>query len=119
MVCSKFASAILAEKPIRLHGEGRMWRDFTYVADIVESLRRIVSKPAQPNPNWDSKNPQASSSSAPFRVYNVGCSAPVLMTDFVEIFEEMLGKKAIIDLVPMQAGEISVNHADVSCTTSK
>ena len=114
MVCSKFATAMLTNQPIRLHGEGKMWRDFTYVGDIVETLRRIVKKPAQPNPDWQSHNPKASSSSAPFRVYNVGCSAPVLMTDFVTIFEEMLGKKAIIDLVPVQAGEISVNHADVS-----
>ena len=91
-----------------------MSRDFTYVGDIVEGVIRTLDRPAQPNPNFDAMNPDPGSSSAPYRVYNIGNSEPVQLNRFIEVLEECLGKTAIKNYLPLQPGDVPATHADVS-----
>jgi len=112
-----FTKAILEGKPIDVYNEGKMGRDFTYVDDIVEGLVRILEKPAAPNPAWSAAEPDSATSCAPYRLYNIGNRSSVELTRFIEIIEECLGKKAIKNLLPLQAGDIPVSFADVSDLT--
>lgn len=108
-----FASAILAGKPIKLFNHGKMRRDFTYVDDVVESIVRLVGRPAASDPNWSGDKPDPGSSSAPWRVYNIGNNNPVDLLDVVELLEKSIGKKAIRELEPMQPGDVPATYADV------
>ncbi len=109
-----FTKNILEGKPIDVYNKGEMTRDFTYIDDIVEGIIRVIQKPAEPDPDWDSDNPDPSTSSAPYRIYNIGCSNPVPLMKFIEELEKNLGRKATINYLPMQPGDIPKNHADVS-----
>ncbi len=107
-----FASAIAEGRPIRLFNEGRHSRDFTYVGDIVEGVIRASDRPATPDPDWDPANPDPATSNAPFRIYNIGNSAPVELADFIAALEEALGRKAIRELLPLQPGDVPDTWAD-------
>lgn len=109
----KFARAILNDDPIDVYNFGQHRRDFTYIDDIVEGVLRVMDKPASPDPNWSSDSPDPATSSAPWRLYNIGNNAPVLLMDFVEAMENALGKKANINLLPMQPGDVPDTYADV------
>lgn len=108
-----FTKAILEGKAIQVNNKGNMQRDFTYVDDIVESLTRLLDMPPSPDKNWSGKDPDPSSSPGPYRIYNIGNSSPVQLMDFVEAIENELGKKAIKEFLPMQAGDVPATWADV------
>ena len=109
-----FAKAIMADKPIDVFNNGNMVRDFTYVADIVEGIKRALDHPAKTNPLWDSNNPDPSSSYAPYRIYNIGNNKPVPLMDYIQEIEQALNKKAILNLTPIQPGDVVSTCADIS-----
>lgn|SRR5574340_93863 len=111
---SLFTKAILEGKPIDVFNYGKMQRDFTYVDDIVEGLVRVLDKPAVPNPNFDTADPDPASSYAPYRVYNIGNHQPVELMTFINTIENALGKKAIKNMLPMQAGDVVATFAETS-----
>ncbi len=108
-----FAKAIMAGEPIKLFNNGNMRRDFTYVDDVVESVVRLVDRPAVGNPKYSTASPDPGSSSAPWRVYNIGNNKPVELLEVVRILEEAIGKKAKRELLPMQPGDVPATYADV------
>lgn len=108
-----FTRAILEGRPIRVFNEGRMERDFTYVADVVDGIVGLVERPAVPDPFWNGDAPDPSRSFAPYRLYNIGNRRPVSIPYFVEILEQALGRKAKREYVEMQPGDVSATHADV------
>jgi UDP-glucuronate 4-epimerase len=110
-----FTKAIMDGKPIQVFNNGEMERDFTYVDDIVEGIFRIiVNKPPHGNETWDGKNPDPSSSRAPYKIYNIGNNQPVKLMDFICAIEENIGRKAIIEYMPMQAGDVKKTWAEVN-----
>jgi UDP-glucuronate 4-epimerase len=109
-----FTDAILKGEPIKIFNHGRMLRDFTYVGDIVESIRRLVVKPVGPDPDWDPANPSSSSSSAPYRIFNIGNSAPVELMEYIHAIEDSLGIEAKKVFMDMQPGDVPATHADTS-----
>lgn len=109
-----FTKNILAGEPIQVFNHGNHTRDFTFVRDIVEGVIRASDQIAQPNPNWDAAAPDPASSSAPFRLFNIGNNSPVKLLDYIEAIEEALDKKAIKEMLPLQAGDVPDTYADVS-----
>ncbi len=109
-----FTRAILEGKPIEVYNYGKMERDFTYVADIVGGISHMLSKPPVANPQWNPENPDPASSSAPYRLYNIGNSQPVKLMDFISAIEKKTGKKAIMEMMPIQAGDVPKTWADTS-----
>ncbi|WP_413668660.1 NAD-dependent epimerase [Mucilaginibacter sp. Mucisp86] len=109
-----FTKAILEGKPIQVFNNGNMLRDFTYVDDIVEGIIHTIDKPAERNYLWNAKNPDPATSSAPFRLFNIGRGAPVNLLDFVTEIEKQVNKTAIKTLMPMQDGDVAETCADVS-----
>jgi UDP-glucuronate 4-epimerase len=109
-----FTKAILAGEPIQVFNNGEMERDFTYVGDTVEGIFRVLTgEPPHGNENWNGKQPDTSSSPAPYKIYNIGNSKPMKLMDFVQAIEDGLGKKAIIEYMPMQEGDVRMTWADV------
>ena len=108
-----FTAAILENRVINVFNFGNMRRDFTYIDDVVEGVARVTAKPPQPHPLWTGNQPDPGSSSAAYRIYNIGNGNPVELIQFIEILEHTLGKKAKKNLLPLQAGDIPVTHADV------
>lgn len=111
---SLFASAILEDRPIDVFNHGKMQRDFTYIDDIVEGIVRILNKPASASLSFDRANPDPASSDAPYCLYNIGNHQPVELMLFIETLENALGKKAIKNMLPMQAGDVFATYADTS-----
>lgn len=111
---SLFTKAILEGKPIDLYNYGRMKRDFTYIDDVVEGMVRILDKPAAPDPAYNSVMPDPSSSNAPYKIYNIGNHQPVGLLKYIRLIEKALGKKAVINMLPMQSGEVKETCADVN-----
>jgi UDP-glucuronate 4-epimerase len=109
-----FADAIRKGEPIQVFNEGKMKRDFTYIDDIVDGIIRVAEKPATPNPNYDPQQPDPSSSTAPYKIYNIGNSSPVPLLEFIAAIEQGLGQKAKMELLPMQPGDVVETHADIS-----
>jgi len=110
-----FTEAILHGHPIRVFNNGQMQRDFTFVDDIAEATMRVLDEPPAPNPHYDhggGANP--ASSHAPYRIFNVGNEAPVALLHFIGVLERALGREAIKEFLPMQAGDLEVTRADVS-----
>lgn len=91
-----------------------MVRDFTYIDDIVEGVVRVIDTPAQPNPKWSGEDPDPATSYAPFRVFNIGNNQPIELLHYIEVLEQCLGKKAQMDLMPMQPGDVSATMADTT-----
>lgn len=108
-----FTKAILEGKPIDVFNYGKMKRDFTYIDDIVEGVVRVTDNIAVPNPGWNGGNPDPGTSYAPYRIYNIGNNNPVELMQFIEALEKYLGKKAVKNLLPIQAGDVPATCADV------
>lgn len=108
-----FTKNILDNKPIDVFNYGHHRRDFTYIDDIVEGVIRTLDHIATPNPNWSGHSPDPATSLAPYRLYNIGSNRPVELLRYIEILEQALGKKAIKNLLPMQAGDVAETYADV------
>ena len=109
-----FTAAIMEGRPIRLFNSGKMRRDFTYVDDVVEGVVRLIERPAAGNHDWRGTAPDPATSSAPWRVYNIGNSRAVEVLHFVELIEQAVGRKAIRELLPMEAGDRPETCADVA-----
>lgn len=114
MALFKFTKGILAGEPIPVFNEGRMIRDFTFVDDIVEGIVRVSDQPAMPDPKWTGADPDPARSYAPYRVFNIGNNKPVELLQYISVLEECLGKKAKMELLPMQPGDVPSTMADVS-----
>ncbi|MHB9119857.1 MAG: NAD-dependent epimerase/dehydratase family protein, partial [Burkholderiales bacterium] len=110
---SLFAGAILAGRPIDVFNHGKMSRDFTYIDDIVEGVIRVLDRTATADPEFDTAQPDPSSSYAPCRLYNIGNHEPVELMAFIETIEDALGKKAQKNMLPMQDGDVLATYADV------
>ena len=109
-----FTRNMLADLPIDVFNYGNHTRDFTYIDDIVAGVIRVLDNPAATDRGFSTDTPTPASSSAPYRVYNIGSNSPVLLSRYIELLEENLGKKAIRNLLPMQAGDVADTFADVS-----
>jgi len=108
-----FARAMIEGRPIEVFNEGRHTRDFTYVEDIVEGVVRVTDRVPGPDPNWNSAAPDPASSSAPYRIYNIGSNRPIQLLRYIEVLEECLGLKAERIMKPLQLGDVPDTFADV------
>ncbi|PLY15695.1 MAG: capsular biosynthesis protein CpsI [Sedimenticola sp.] len=113
MALQKFARAILKGETIQLYNYGNHQRDFTYIDDIVEGVIRVLDKPAEANPQWSGEHPDSGTSSAPWRVYNIGNNNPVELKEYIATLEQALGKEAKKELLPLQPGDVQATYADV------
>ena len=109
-----FTKAIIQGEPIKVFNEGKMQRDFTYIDDIVQGVIRVIDNPATPFADWKGDHPDPATSYAPYRVYNIGNNKPAELIEFIEAIETELGKKAIREYLPMQAGDVPATHADIT-----
>ena len=112
-----FTRKILAGEPIDVFNNGQHARDFTYIDDIVEGVVRAVDRVATPNPHWDGARPGPGTSAAPYRLYNIGNNNPVQLMDFIALLETALGKKAQMNFLPMQPGDVPETYADIDDLT--
>lgn len=113
MALHLFTTAIMQGKPINVFNNGDMRRDFTYVDDIVEGIVRVMARPAAPNPHWNSAAPDPSTSSAPWRIYNIGNNNTVALGDFISTLEKALGMTARKNFLPMQPGDVESTYANI------
>ena len=113
MALQKFTRAIMNDEPITVFNYGKHRRDFTYIDDIVEGIVKILDRPALPNADWDCNNPDSATSSAPYRVYNIGNNNPVELMSYIGALECSLGKKAQKEFRPIQPGDVPNTYADV------
>ena len=109
-----FARKILAGEPIDVFNRGDHRRDFTYVDDVVEGVLRVLDRPAEADPAWRSCQPEAATSAAPHRIYNIGGGNPVALGRFIELIEENLGRRAKKNLLPLQPGDVPATAADIA-----
>lgn len=109
-----FADAILHGRPIKVFNNGDMFRDFTYVDDIVEGVIRVIDHIPAANPHWDAEFPEPATSTAPYKIYNIGNSQPVRLMDFIQAIEEAIGHPAKKEFLPMQPGDVYRTYADTS-----
>jgi UDP-glucuronate 4-epimerase len=109
-----FTKNILEGKPIDVFNHGHHKRDFTFVEDIAEGVVRASDRVAQPDPKWDSNNPDPATSNAPFRIYNIGNNAPVQLMRYIEVLEQCLGRKAQMNMLPLQLGDVPETFADIN-----
>ncbi|MEN8176796.1 MAG: NAD-dependent epimerase, partial [Pseudomonadota bacterium] len=108
-----FTRNILAGKPIDVFNYGNHRRDFTYIDDIVEGVIRVLDQPAAPNPDWSGEQPDSATSNAPYRLYNIGNNKPVELLHYIKVLEDRLGKKAEMNMLPLQPGDVPDTYADV------
>jgi UDP-glucuronate 4-epimerase len=113
MALFRFTKAILADEPIQVFNHGRHARDFTYIDDIVEGVLRTADKPPEPNPDWNTDAPDPATSSAPYRVYNIGNNSPVELMDFIAAIEKATGREAKKVFLPAQPGDVPKTFANV------
>ncbi len=109
-----FTRAILEGRPIRVFNYGRHRRDFTYIDDIVEGVIRVLDRIPEPNPAWNGDLPDAATSSAPYRLYNIGNNRPVELMHYIEVLERCLGRQAEKEMLPLQPGDVPDTYADVA-----
>lgn len=109
-----FTRNILEGKPIQVFNNGHHRRDFTYIDDIVEGIIRVMAQPARGNPAWDAMQPDAASSKAPYAVYNIGNGNPENLLEYIQAIEAACGRKAIMEMLPQQPGDVAETHADTS-----
>ena len=114
MALFKFTRNILADEPIDVFNYGHHRRDFTYIDDIVEGVIRTLDHVAEPNPDWSGEEPDSATSSAPYRLYNIGNQHPVELIHYIEVLEDCLGRKARRNLLPLQPGDVPDTYADVA-----
>jgi UDP-glucuronate 4-epimerase len=108
-----FTKAILAGEPIDVFNHGKMQRDFTYIDDIVEGIYQTSEQIAEPNTEWSGKSPDPGSSTAPYRLYNIGNNQPVELCRFIEVIEQALCTEAHRNMLPLQLGDVSATFADI------
>ncbi|MGD9211014.1 MAG: NAD-dependent epimerase [Desulfobacteraceae bacterium] len=108
-----FTKSITEDKPIKIFNHGKMRRDFTYIDDIVEGIKRVMEKPPQPNPDWRGEKPDPGSSYTHYKIYNIGNNQPVELMAFVEAIEKALGKKAKKEFLDLQPGDVPATYANV------
>jgi UDP-glucuronate 4-epimerase len=113
MAYFKFTQKILAGEPIDVFNNGNHQRDFTYIDDIVEGVVRILDRIPEPNPDWTGDAPDSATSTAPYRLYNLGNNKPVELMHYIQVLEDCLGKKAVKNMLPMQAGDVQATFADI------
>ena len=109
-----FTKAILADEPINVFNHGKMMRDFTYVDDIVEGVMRVIDRPATPDQEWSGATPNPATSKAQYRIFNIGNNSPVELMSYIHALEDCLGKKAKMNMLPMQPGDVAATNADVA-----
>lgn len=109
-----FAEAMIKGEPISVFNHGQMIRDFTYVGDIVESIKRLLVKPVSGDKNWNSDAPDSGSSSAPYRIFNIGNNNPIQLMAYIQALEKALGKTAIKNMMDIQPGDVPATHADTT-----
>ena len=114
MAYFKFTRAILEGTPIQIFNNGDMRRDFTYIDDIVEAVARLIPMAAAPDPDFDTANPDPGSSWAPHRIYNIGNSHPEALMEMIQTLEDLLGREAVKEFLPMQPGDVQATFADVA-----
>jgi UDP-glucuronate 4-epimerase len=114
MALFKFTKAILADEPIQVFNHGNMVRDFTYIDDIIEGVVRVIDATATPDPSWSGDKPNPAISYAPYRIFNIGNNNPVQLMRYINALEDCLGKKAKMDMLPMQRGDVPATAADIS-----
>jgi len=119
MALFKFTKAILEEKPIDVFNYGKHTRDFTYIDDIVEGLIKTLDHPAISNDDWNSDQPDPATSKAPWRIYNIGNNKPVQLMDYIDALEKTLGKKAKINFLPLQPGDVPDTYANTDNLNEK
>ena len=113
MALFKFTKAILEEKPIDVFNHGNHTRDFTYIDDIVEGIIKTLDNPAKINYEWDSNKPDPATSKAPWTIYNIGNNEPVKLMDYIDALEKSLGKKAKMNFLPLQPGDVPDTYSNV------
>ena len=113
MALFKFTKAIFEEKPIDVFNYGKHTRDFTYIDDIVEGIIKTIDNPATANVDWNSNQPDPATSKAPWRIYNIGNNKPVKLMDYIDALETTIGKKAKLNFLPLQAGDVPDTFANV------
>ena len=109
-----FTDKLVKGETIQIFNYGNCQRDFTYIDDIVEGVIRVLDRPATANPDWDPAHPDPATSSAPYRIYNIGNACPVKLMDFIEAIERACGKKARKNFFPMQPGDVYQTNADTT-----
>jgi len=114
MALFTFVRQILADEPIDVFNQGHHARDFTYIDDVVEGVVRTVDRIAQPNPAWSGDHPDPATSSAPYRLYNIGNHSPVKLLDFIACIERALGREAKKTFLPLQPGDVPATYADIA-----
>ena len=113
-VACLWTKAILEDRPVKVYNYGKMRRSFTYASDIVEGVVRVLANPAEPDPEWTGQCPDPGSSSSPYRIYNIGNPNVIELDYFLSLLEDLLGKKAVREDLPIRPGDFSDNAADVS-----
>jgi len=113
MALFKFTKAIIEQKPIDVFNFGKHNRDFTYIEDIVDGIIKIIDNPANSNINWSSSYPDPATSKAPWRIYNIGNNSPVNLMQYIDALEKTLGKKAKINFLPLQSGDVPNTNANI------
>jgi len=113
MAMLKFSHKIMRGEPIDVFNYGKHRRDFTYIDDIVEGVIRVLDRIPEPNPEWSGDHPDSASSTAPYRLYNIGSNQPIELMRYIEALEESLGKKAELNMLPLQDGDMIATYADV------
>jgi UDP-glucuronate 4-epimerase len=108
-----FTKAIFNKEPIQVFNNGKMRRDFTYIDDIIHGIIGVIDKPALPNKSWDKLSPDPSTSSAPYRLFNIGNNNPVELSDFIATIERATGIEATKNFLPMQPGDVLATYADI------
>jgi UDP-glucuronate 4-epimerase len=113
MAYFSFTRNILAGKPIEVFNNGNHSRDFTYIDDIIEGVIRVLDRVPEPNPDWSGDHPDSASSTAPYRLYNIGNNEPVALMHYIQVLEDCLGRKAEKNMLPMQPGDVQATYADI------
>ncbi len=114
MALFKFTKAILDEKPIDVYNNGKHTRDFTYIEDIVNGVLKVLDNPANSNSNWNGAKPDPATSKAPWRIYNIGNNKPIQLMEYIYALEKALGKKAKLNFLPLQLGDVPDTFADIT-----
>ena len=113
MALFKFTKAIMNDNEIDVYNYGNHERDFTYIEDIIEGVIRVIDNPAKLNVDWNGENPDPGTSFAPWKVYNIGSNKPIKLNDYISEIEKNVGKKANVNLLPLQPGDVVATYADV------
>ena len=114
MALFRFTQGILSGKQLDVYNHGNMVRDFTYISDIIDGVVLSIDRKATPNLSWDGDQPNSATSSAPYRIYNIGNGTPVNLMTFIELLENELGRKARLNMMDLQEGDVPITHSDVS-----